>query len=71
LRTTQQPVDVKSIGVGCYLGRYPARKPNNAPRQRLTEAKNSVVTPLICEAWMVSVEVKDEYHEYQTALSYS
>ena len=31
----------------------------------------SVATPLICEAWMVSVEVQDEYHEYQTALSYS
>ena len=30
-----------------------------------------VVTPLICEAWKVSVEVQDECHQYQTALSYS
>jgi transposase-like protein len=30
-----------------------------------------VVTPLICEAWKVSVEVQDECHECQTALSYS
>ena len=31
--------------------------------------QNSVVTPLICEAWKVSVEVQDECHGCQTALS--
>src|SRR5215208_6143576 len=42
LRTTHHPVDVKSVGVSRYLGRYPARQSNNGRRQRLTQAENSL-----------------------------
>src|SRR4051812_1075840 len=41
------------------------------PSPLLLPSEDLVVTPLICEAWRVSVEVQDEYHECQTALSYS
>src|SRR5215210_2387664 len=39
LRTTQHPVDEKTVGVGRYLGRYPYGQPNERGGQALSETE--------------------------------
>src|ERR687897_2491609 len=44
LRAIHHPVDEKSVGVGCYLGRDPSGQPHEGCGQRLPEPKGALET---------------------------